>query len=112
MIDFRSDNTGRAAPELLDALIEANDGTALGYGADEWTARLWPAISGLLCIAFTAFAAQRFAPGGRWMATAVTLVGGMAYVSEARLNYRNDPKLRDQDPGPFRAVGVPYKAPR
>ena len=42
--------------------------------------------------------------------TAVTLVGGMAYVSEARLNYRNDPKLRDQDPGPFRAVGVPYKA--
>ena len=44
--------------------------------------------------------------------TAVTLVGGMAYVSEARLNYRNDPKLRDQDPGPFRAVGVPYTAPR
>jgi sugar lactone lactonase YvrE len=44
--------------------------------------------------------------------TAVTLVGGMAYVSEARLNYRNDPKLRDQDPGPFRAVGVPYKAPK
>jgi sugar lactone lactonase YvrE len=44
--------------------------------------------------------------------TAVTLAGGMAYVSEARLNYRNDPKLRDQDPGPFRAVGVPYKAPR
>jgi sugar lactone lactonase YvrE len=44
--------------------------------------------------------------------TAVTLVGGMAYVSEARLNYRNDPKLRDQDPGPFRAVGVPYQAPR
>jgi hypothetical protein len=27
-------------------------------------------------------------------------------------HYRNDPKLRDQDPGPFRAVGVPYKAPR
>jgi sugar lactone lactonase YvrE len=44
--------------------------------------------------------------------TAVTLAGGMAYVAEARLNYRNDPKLRDQDPGPFRAVGVPYKAPR
>jgi sugar lactone lactonase YvrE len=44
--------------------------------------------------------------------TAVTLAGGMAYVSEARLNLRNDPKLKDQDPGPFRAVGVPYKAPR
>ena len=44
--------------------------------------------------------------------TAVTLAGGTAYVSEARLNFRNDPKLRDQDPGPFRAVGVPYKAPK
>jgi threonine aldolase len=40
MIDYRSDNTGRAAPEILDALIGANSGTALGYGADEWTARL------------------------------------------------------------------------
>jgi sugar lactone lactonase YvrE len=44
--------------------------------------------------------------------TAVTLVGDVAYVAEARLNYLNDPKLRDQDPGPFRAVGVPYKAPK
>jgi sugar lactone lactonase YvrE len=42
--------------------------------------------------------------------TAVTLVGGMAYVSEAKLNYRNDPTLGD--PGPFRAVGVPYHAPK
>ena len=40
MIDFRSDNTGRAAPEILEALIRANHGTALGYGADEWTAAL------------------------------------------------------------------------
>jgi sugar lactone lactonase YvrE len=44
--------------------------------------------------------------------TAVTLAGGIAYVAEARLNFRNDPKLRDQDPGPFRAVGVSYKAPK
>src|SRR5262245_45157117 len=38
--DFRSDNTGRVAPELLEALIRANTGTAFGYGADEWTALL------------------------------------------------------------------------
>jgi sugar lactone lactonase YvrE len=44
--------------------------------------------------------------------TAVTLVGNTAYVAEARLNYRNDPKLRDQDPGPFRALSVPYRAPK
>jgi len=37
-IDFRSDNTGRVAPQLLEALAAANRGTALGYGGDEWTA--------------------------------------------------------------------------
>ena len=36
--------------------------------------------------------------------TAVTLVGNTAFVSEARLNDR-----QKQDPGPFRAIAVPYK---
>jgi threonine aldolase len=40
MIDYRSDNTGRAAPQILEALVRANHATALGYGADEWTADL------------------------------------------------------------------------
>ena len=39
-VDFRSDNTGRAAPELIDALVSANVGTDLGYGGDALTARL------------------------------------------------------------------------
>jgi threonine aldolase len=47
MIDYRSDNTGRAAPEILDALIRANNGTALGYGADDWTAQLQERFSEL-----------------------------------------------------------------
>src|SRR5215204_6773654 len=47
MIDYRSDNTGRAAPEILDALVRANAGTALGYGGDEWTARLQDRFSEL-----------------------------------------------------------------
>jgi threonine aldolase len=47
MIDYRSDNTGRAAPEILDALVRANSGTALGYGADEWTAQLQERFSEL-----------------------------------------------------------------
>mgnify|MGYP003347098354 CR=1 FL=1 len=41
--------------------------------------------------------------------TAVTLAGGMAYVVEAKLNLRND---ATKDPGPFRAMGIPYKAPK
>jgi hypothetical protein len=40
--------------------------------------------------------------------TAVTLAEGTAYVAEARLNARNSA----DDPGPFRAIGVPYRAPR
>jgi len=40
--------------------------------------------------------------------TAVTLAGDTAYVAEARLNARNNPA----DPGPFRALSVPYKAPK
>ena len=37
--------------------------------------------------------------------TAVTLVGNTAYLSEARLNARN----QQGDPGPFRALSVEYK---
>src|SRR6516225_10140189 len=47
MIDFRSDNTGRAAPEILEALIRANRDTALGYGGDDWTAALQQRFSEL-----------------------------------------------------------------
>jgi threonine aldolase len=38
--DFRSDNVGGAAPELLDALVAANTGTAGPYGDDDWTRRM------------------------------------------------------------------------
>ena len=46
-IDYRSDNTGRAAPQILEALIRANQGTALGYGGDAWTAALQQRFSDL-----------------------------------------------------------------
>ena len=41
--------------------------------------------------------------------TAVTLVGGVAWVTEAKLALRDEPS---KDPGAFRAVGVPYPAPK
>ena len=40
IVDFRSDNCGRAAPELIEALTAANTGSALGYGGDALTAAL------------------------------------------------------------------------
>jgi threonine aldolase len=39
-IEFRSDNAAGVAPEIIAAITEANVGSALAYGADEWTARL------------------------------------------------------------------------
>jgi len=41
--------------------------------------------------------------------TAVTRVGDTAWVLEGKLNYMNDPKLKDQDPGPFKVYAVPFK---
>src|SRR5262245_20898125 len=49
----------------------------LGY--DEWTARLWPAITGFLCIAFTAFAAWRLAPASPWIPAALALAGSWGF---------------------------------
>ncbi len=55
MIDYRSDNTGRAAPEILEALIRANHGTALGYGGDDYTATLQRRFSELFETAVRVF---------------------------------------------------------
>lgn len=38
--DFRSDNVGGAAPEILEALVAANAGTAAPYGDDDYTRRM------------------------------------------------------------------------
>jgi threonine aldolase len=38
--DFRSDNVGGAAPEILEAIVAANAGTAAPYGDDDYTRRM------------------------------------------------------------------------
>lgn len=37
---MRSDNSAAVAPEIIEAIVRANDGTALAYGGDEITERL------------------------------------------------------------------------
>lgn len=39
-IELRSDNAAGVVPEILQAISEANFGTALAYGADAWSERL------------------------------------------------------------------------
>jgi threonine aldolase len=82
MIDFRSDNTGRAAPEILEALIRANRDTALGYGGDDWTAALQSRFSELFETAVRVFPV---ATGTAANALALASLGpswGIIYCSE------------------------------
>ena len=46
-MDFRSDNVASAAPEIVDAVVEAARGSASPYGADPWTQGLDAAFSAL-----------------------------------------------------------------
>jgi threonine aldolase len=44
-MNFASDNASGASPRVLAALLAANDGAAMPYGADPWTARAEAALS-------------------------------------------------------------------
>jgi threonine aldolase len=83
MIDFRSDNTGRAAPELLDALVRANQGTALGYGGDEWTAQLQQRYSELFETAVRVFPVATGTAANALSLAALGPSWGLVYCSEA-----------------------------
>ncbi|MFN0025842.1 MAG: threonine aldolase family protein [Acidimicrobiales bacterium] len=39
-LEFRSDNAAGVAPEIMAAVVAANSGSALAYGADPWTEQL------------------------------------------------------------------------
>jgi threonine aldolase len=46
-MDFRSDNTAPAAPEIVAALSAVNSGAASAYGEDDWSKRLDEAFGAL-----------------------------------------------------------------
>jgi len=83
MIDYRSDNTGRAAPEILEALVAANSGTALGYGADEWTARLQDRFSELFETKVRVFPVATGTAANALSLAAIGPSWGLVYCSEA-----------------------------
>ncbi len=83
MIDYRSDNTGRAAPEILEALIRANRDTALGYGADDWTAALQQHFSELFETAVRVFPVATGTAANALSLAAVSPGWGIVYCSEA-----------------------------
>jgi threonine aldolase len=46
-MNFASDNTAGIAPPILDAIVKANEGFALGYGNDDATARVTKRLADL-----------------------------------------------------------------
>ncbi len=46
-MNFRSDNTAPAAPEIIAALTRVNEGAAAAYGEDQWSKRLDETFSAL-----------------------------------------------------------------
>ena len=46
-MNFRSDNTAPAAPEIIAALTNVNEGAASAYGEDQWSKRLDETFSAL-----------------------------------------------------------------
>jgi threonine aldolase len=83
MIDYRSDNTGRAAPEILDAMVRANTGTALGYGGDEWTARLQQRFGELFETRVRVFPVATGTAANALSLAAISPSWGLVYCSEA-----------------------------
>jgi threonine aldolase len=83
MIDYRSDNTGRAAPEILDAMLRANTGTALGYGGDDWTARLQDRFGELFETRVRVFPVATGTAANALSLAAVGPPWGVVYCSEA-----------------------------
>jgi threonine aldolase len=83
MIDYRSDNTGRAAPEILEALVRANSGTALGYGADDWTVRLQDRFSELFETRVRVFPVATGTAANALSLAAISPSWGLVFCSEA-----------------------------
>jgi len=57
----------------------ATAGAFAVFGVDEWTARLWTALTGFLGIVLAAFAGSRLAPGSPWILTALVVAGCWGY---------------------------------
>jgi threonine aldolase len=82
VIDYRSDNTGRAAPQILEALARANHDTALGYGADKWTATLQQRFSELFETSVRVFPVATGTAANALSLAALGPSWGIVYCSE------------------------------
>lgn len=56
------------------------------FGANEWTARLWPALTGMLCILLTCYAGRRLYGDSAAFYAAVILAGSPGFIMVGQMN--------------------------
>ncbi len=81
-LDFSSDNAAGATPEVLSAVADANHGTAMAYGADDWTARLEAAFADLFETDIAVFPVATGTAANALALSALTPPHGAVYCHE------------------------------
>jgi threonine aldolase len=80
--DFRSDNVGAAAPEIIAALARANADTATGYGGDTWSQALQTRFSEIFEAKVSVFAVATGTAANALSMAAITPSWGAAFCHE------------------------------
>jgi len=81
-LNFRSDNESPAAREILDAVIDANQGTAWSYAEDAWSERLDGAFSELFGTSTTVLPLSSGTAANSIALASVTLPWGSVYCHQ------------------------------
>lgn len=89
-MNFRSDNESPAAPAIMEALIEANRGTAWAYAEDRWSERLDEAYSDLFETSVTVLPVSTGTVANSIALSSVTPPWGLVYC------HRNAHILNDE----------------
>ena len=81
-LNFRSDNESPAAAEILDAVVQANRGSAWSYAEDSWSNRLDAAFSELFGTPTTVIPLSSGTAANSIALASVTLPWGSVYCHE------------------------------
>jgi sugar lactone lactonase YvrE len=107
-VDMKPDGTAGAATQLtLSQPIDGPDGMRAMADGRVILAENRAGKIDIVEVAGDSAKIQTIKDGFKFTPTAVTVVGNTAWVLEAKFAYRNDPALKDKDPGPFTATAVP-----
>lgn len=107
-VDMKGDGTAGATTQLaLSQPIDGPDGMRAMPDGRIILAENRAGKIDIVDVTGDAAKIQTIRDGFKFTPTAVTIVGDTAWVLEARFAYRNDPALKDKDPGVFGATAVP-----